>query len=335
MQIPIRNSGSLIILSLLLLIFITFGCSLPPQSRQLLRQPDNSKYRKSELTEVPFFAQDKYQCGPAALSTMLADNGIAVKPEQLANKVYLPNRKGSIQIEMIAASRSFGMLTYQIKPNLDALINQIQSGYPVLVLQNLALSWHPQWHYAVVVGYDLDKEVFILRSGTQKRKLTAIGTFERTWARSDYWGIVIIPPDKIPADVEYLKYLNTIQQFEATGQFKMATEAYYQAHLLWPQEELPLMGLGNSSYSLGDYTRSAKAFKKATLINPNSGQAWNNLAYALKALNCLNEAITSIKKALSISANNKTFQNSYQEILKFEKDEEKRNTLCRITEKPI
>ena len=36
-----------------------------------------------ELTEVPFYPQKEYQCGPAALATALAASGVEVTPDEL------------------------------------------------------------------------------------------------------------------------------------------------------------------------------------------------------------------------------------------------------------
>ena len=41
-----------------------------------------------ELRDTPFFPQEEYQCGPAALATVLAASGVAVSPDDLTGKVY-------------------------------------------------------------------------------------------------------------------------------------------------------------------------------------------------------------------------------------------------------
>ena len=53
-----------------------------------------------ELTTVPFFPQEEYQCGPAALATVLTWTGVNVTPAELAPQVYLPERQGSLQLEI-------------------------------------------------------------------------------------------------------------------------------------------------------------------------------------------------------------------------------------------
>ncbi|MDZ7767929.1 MAG: hypothetical protein U5K38_02050 [Woeseiaceae bacterium] len=43
-----------------------------------------------ELVDVPFFAQDEFQCGPAALATVLVHEGIEVTPQALKPQIYIP-----------------------------------------------------------------------------------------------------------------------------------------------------------------------------------------------------------------------------------------------------
>src|SRR5512139_1678185 len=123
--------------------------------------------RRVELAATPFLPQARYQCGPAALATVLAARGVTVSPEELVREVYLPARQG-------------GLLAVAVEPDLDAVLEEVAAGNPVLVLQNLGLDWLPRWHYAVVVGYDLDAQELLLRSGTEPRRVTQFAVFLNT-----------------------------------------------------------------------------------------------------------------------------------------------------------
>lgn len=129
-----------------------------------------------ELAAVPFFPQEAYQCGPAALAMALSSSGLPVKPEDLVDEVYTPSRKGSLQMAMIGTSRRHGRLAYEIAA-LDAIFAEIAAGHPVIILQNLGLSWYPVWHYAVVIGYDAVEGTFILRSGVTAPQIDALWCF--------------------------------------------------------------------------------------------------------------------------------------------------------------
>src|SRR5205823_8928965 len=127
------------------------GCAgLAPQTATLRETLAPALHERFELTQVPFFPQDEYQCGPAALATALASSGVKVTPEELVPQVYIPERKGSLQVEMLAAARRHGLISYQLAPRLEDLLRELNAGTPVIVLQNLGIG--ESWHYAVAIG---------------------------------------------------------------------------------------------------------------------------------------------------------------------------------------
>ena len=161
-------------------------------------------------------------------------HAIAISPQELVPQVYLPAREGSLQVEMTAAARQYGMLAYPLKPELADLLMEVAAGNPVLVLQNLSFNWLPQWHYAVVVGYDLVNSEVVLRSGTTRRWITSLAAFERTWSRANYWALVVLPPDQIPSTAVPLRYLNAALELEQTSKQEAAYRAYEAAARRWP-----------------------------------------------------------------------------------------------------
>ena len=136
--------------------------------------------RKIELSATPFYPREDDHCGPAALAMALGASGFAVRPEALAGQVFLPGRQGSLQIEMLAGARRAGALAVEIPGTPEALMRETAAGHPVVVLLNLGLSWAPSWHYAVVIGYDLDEAAFLLRAGPMHRQLLLFRTLDPT-----------------------------------------------------------------------------------------------------------------------------------------------------------
>ena len=264
----------------------------------------------TQLHNVPFYAQEKYQCGPAALAMMLGHVGTQTTPEALIRQVYLPARKGSLQIEILASVRSHHLVPYVIEPQLDQLLREIEAGNPVLVLQNLGLSWAPVWHYAVVIGYDLRSQQIILHSGLEQAKTTALKTFERTWARASHWGLVITPIDQIPASAEPHHYLKAIADLQPHDKNKH--RAYATAARHWPTEFLPQLSLGNSFYNRGELPAAERTYRAAISIDPTSAIALNNLAQTLADQNKLGEALSIIQQALTIGG---PFQQKIQNTL--------------------
>lgn len=301
-------------LCLLLCLILLSGCAATPQSRQIETDLPSALPSSVELTDTPFYPQTEYQCGPAALATLLELNGDKTTLEALSRQVYIPARKGSLQIEMTAAARRHAMLPYPLAPRLLDLFTEVAAGNPVLVMQNLGFDWYPKWHYAVVIGYDANRREVILRSGTTRRRLTPINVFERTWQRADFWALVILPAGEIPKSAQPLSYLKAAYAFEATAHPKLALKAYRAASKQWPNVADTWMMLGNMAFNMGDWPEAINAFSTAASLQPPLPSSWNNLAYALHAYGCITQAKTALQCGLRIAPANENLLNSWQEL---------------------
>jgi tetratricopeptide (TPR) repeat protein len=170
----------------------------------------------------------------------------------------------------------------------------------VIVLQNIGLSWIPVWHYAVVIGYDFQKNTVILRSGITERKEMSFYTFEKTWARSDFWGMIVLKPTQLPAIAREKDYLAAVFGLEKSRQFQAASEGYQTALTRWPQSLIAYMGLGNSVYALGDLQSAEDAFRTAVENHPRAAGAFNNLAQVLLEQGRKREALKAAQRAVAI-----------------------------------
>ncbi len=282
---------------ILTLNLIVAGCG-----GALLRHwPQSTKHAPTqyELDSVPFYPQEAYQCGPASLAMALQWSGILVDLETLISEVFTPSRKGSLQPALIAAARRHERLAYAIS-GPDAMLAEIAAGHPVIVLQNLGLSWYPIWHYAVVIGYNLDQGVVILHSGVTSQKHVALRVFSNTWARSDYWGLLVLPPSRMPVTATEYAYISAVLGLEKAGRRKAAVEGYKTALDRWPRSFPAHMGLGNSYYALGDLESAESSFREATRRFPTEGSAFNNLAQVLWEQRKEQEALEAASKAVAL-----------------------------------
>jgi tetratricopeptide (TPR) repeat protein len=266
-----------------------------------------------KLAGIPFFPQEAYQCGPAALATVLSASRIDVTPDALVPLVYVPEREGSFQVELMAAARSYGRLAYQIPPNLNALLAEVTAQHPVLVMQNLGLSWYPKWHYAVVKGFDIGRKQVILNSGLIEDYALALGTFERTWARSGHWAIVVMEPGSMPVSAEPLPYFNAVVALESGNHLALAADAYASGLQAWPTDRNLLMGYGNLTYARGDTQTAADMFREVTHHHPDYAPAFNNLAQILFEAGDREQALVYANKAVALGGD---FSELYQETLR-------------------
>lgn len=301
---------------LLLLAVLLTGCSHTPQTQQLISQ--SFKPKQVELETVPFFPQTQYQCGPAALATVMQYRGIAIEPEALTEQVYIPEKKGSLQIEMVAATRRQGLMPYPLAPQMEDLLTEVANGNPVLVMQNLGYNWKPFWHYAVVIGFDMETQELILRSGETKRWLTTLSTFERTWARTGQWALVIVKPDDIPATANLADWLQTAYDAEKTGQTLTAERAYRAAMAQWPSHKQAGIALANLYYHQQQFADADAVYATLTQAFTQQAALYNNRAYTLKAMGCHQTALASAACAKRLAPEDANIQSTFEDMLKLE-----------------
>lgn len=273
------------------------GCAaFIPQTVALRDAPPAGLAQKVELTDVPFFPQQEYQCGPAALATVLAHQNVAVTPEDLVAQVYVPERKGSLQVEMLAAARRRGMVAYPLAPRMEDLLREVAAGHPVIVLQDIGIWPFENWHYAVVVGYDLGEGEVVLRSGEVKRRVLPIAVHEYVWRKGAYWAMVALPPQQMPATATEAGWLTALAAFERVD--PRAARAGYGTFLArWPDNVDALIGLGNAHYAAGELKEAEAALRRAQQRLPDSVVVLNNLAQTLSDMGRDAEALPLAERA--------------------------------------
>jgi tetratricopeptide (TPR) repeat protein len=276
------------------------GCAgLFPQTAAMRDAPPEGLPQRVELKQVPFFPQDEYQCGPAALATALVASGVRTTPEALVPQVYLPERKGSLQVEMLAAARRHGRVSYQLAPRFEDLLRELAAGNPVVVL------WDQSpvggWHYAVAIGYDYEAGDLYLRSGENERQVVSFPLHEFMWMRSGYWAMVAMPPERIPATADEARWLSAIAATErASGGAAAARTAYEQFLQRWPRNASAAIGLANAHYALKELPAAERALRDAIEWDPTSVIALNNLAHTLSEQGRHEEALAVLDRASAL-----------------------------------
>ena len=284
------------------------GCALPgsadaPQFRDghLVRRPAGLPQRAA-VHGVAFYPDAGDACGPASLAELLRFSGVDTDPGRLSPQLLTPGLDGTLQPDMLGATRRAGRVAYVIDPDLGALMQDVAAGWPVLVLQRLGVTART-WHFAVVVGYDLDRDTITLRSSTARRLVLSIGTFDATWSGAGRWGFVALPPGVFAPGTTMLRYLEAVAPMEGVAP-QAARRAYQDALRRWPQAWVAMMGLGNLAYARHDYAQAARRFAQAARAHPGDGDPLNNLAQARLAAGQFAAARDAIERARGIGTPN-------------------------------
>ncbi|MGJ3259574.1 MAG: PA2778 family cysteine peptidase [Rhodospirillales bacterium] len=295
-------------------VLLLAGCAGTPETARLTQSPPPGVPQRAELEAVPFFAQEAYHCGPAALAAALNFSGLSVTPDGIADQVYTPGRTGTLQMEILTGSRRNGRIAVEVRTMRDGF-REVAAGHPVLILQNLGLEMAPQWHYALLVGFDLEAETAILRSGTTRRLEMPLQTLEHTWRRGDFWGVVVAAPEgPVPATASFADWLDGAVGLERAGDAAQAATAYATAAARWPGHAEPYIAIAGLYAAEGQLLDAAASLRKALdrADAETEPVVLNNLAYVLMQQEQWDEAEALAERAVAAGG---AFRDSARETL--------------------
>jgi hypothetical protein len=283
-----------------LAVLMTGCASLVPQTMALRNAWPQDVATRVDLDEVPFFPQQDYQCGPAALATAMVNAGAMVTPADLVSQVYLPARQGSLQVEMLAAPRTHNLVSYQLAPHFDDLLREVAAGNPVIVLQDTGYGPITNWHYAVVTGYNYAAGELYLRSGDTRRQRVPFTVFEYTWKKSNYWAMIVLPAGRIPATASETTYLPTLVAMARVGDAPSVITAYTGFLDRWPGNAGASIALANQYHVLNELKKAESVLRQAAASHPDSVVVLNNLAQTLSDQGRHAEAMVFINQAVKL-----------------------------------
>ena len=229
----------------------------------------------------------------------LSYSGVDTNLNDLRRRVHVPDRNGSLQLELVAATRQARRVAYVIEAHPANLYHQLADRRPVIVLQNLGTRWLPIWHYAVVVGYTSASDEFVMRSGNTDRRTMGRREFTRRWSASSYWGLVVLNPKEVPTSARPLSYLQAVSAHESLEQWDIAQSAYRAAIQRWPDDPYAHLAVGNVNLQLGSMREAINAFETALRLDSTNLPALNNLAFAYARNSDNTRALAMIERALA------------------------------------
>lgn len=297
-----RGSGTIPLTIAILVNLAISACAVPqaPQSGT----PGVRIAGTADVGGDWFISHDKTESGPAALAMALRNSGAEVTLRDIALEVRNSGGVGSFQEKVVGITSRYGRLAYPVH-GIDAVLQEIAAGRPVIASLNLGYPWRPSVHFAVLIGYDLEAETLIFNSGRTPRKVMPIDVFKKIWEQGEYWAVVVLRPGALPATPpEAEPYLDAVKGLEYAGHYKEARKAYEVAVRRWPQSLEAYMGLGNSLRALGHRQEAAEAYTEATIRHPAAAAAHDSLARVLIELGQLTRARWAAQTAVALNGAN-------------------------------
>ena len=177
-----------------------------------------------ELSGTFYRGQD-YQSGPQVLASLLSQRGIVITPGLLEKPLRLPGAEAQLQQNMQNLAREYGMIVYPLDSQLSALLTQVAAGHPVMVRFTEGSSFWSEPRYAILAGYDRQKQTVLLRAGMNRKELMGFDAFEAAFKNAGGWAVLIQKPEQIPANVDQQRWLNAASDLARAGQESAAARA--------------------------------------------------------------------------------------------------------------
>ena len=263
----------------------------------------SKKYQTSSQLSVPFIPPRADFCAATSIEMLSAywESRTAYVPrlsqKELDGRTLIPAKGGTLQVELVATARANGLLVYPLRPTIDALFSELEKQHPIIVLVNRGYAWYPLWHYAPVTGYDVEKRSIVTHFSDQPNETIPLATFAALWERSENWGVVLLPPDKLPASASPKTFLRAAYALEKTGMTDVAIIAYKSALLRWPKDINILFALANGYYHSQQIKNAEKTYRKLLSLKPGHPLAVNNLADLLCRTGRSKESLSVLGKA--------------------------------------
>lgn len=179
----LSNSAPYILIALLVLL--VWGCSPFKPLAEHVRQSEDTI-----LLEVPYIPQARdNDCGPAALSSVLAYYGNAVALEDITDEIYIPALGRTLLPDMENFARARDFETFSGRGTIESLKQAINSGKPVIVFMEASPGLISRPHYIVVTGYTLSG--FISHAGVMEDAFVDFEEFDQRWQAMNRLHLII------------------------------------------------------------------------------------------------------------------------------------------------
>jgi ABC-type bacteriocin/lantibiotic exporter with double-glycine peptidase domain len=183
-----------ILLGLVLLVTgIVTGCA----NKNFAALRPGLETRGRYIEGVPFYQQSEATCGPAALASILAFRGRPESLERITEKIYLPELRGTLPMDMEKYARDAGFKTTAAYGTFDELKAYIRREMPIICMLDLGFSVYHRPHYISVIGFDDVNAVVIGHDGKTPNSVIGYEKFNREWSRAGRWMLVIEPAEGV------------------------------------------------------------------------------------------------------------------------------------------
>lgn len=256
-------------------------------------------------------------CAASALQILLKANEIDTNLSQLADRTLIPQKAGSLQSEVMAAARQHALLASELPPSIEYMLLELQADNPVVMLIDTGRWYKPNWHYTVLLGYDLNKSSALLSDLGE----VPLKELENMSAKSGFWAFTATRPPRLPVTVKGEKLISAVERLRSAGFIMEAKRAYMSALAKTPNDTKLIFALSNVYMQEELYDQAKALYMQLLRIDADHVPTLNNLAFCYMKLGDTQRARRTINKAQKIGGFEELVKKTAQEIQSASKQE--------------
>ena len=232
------------------------------------------------LENVPPVAQNAYQCGPAALESVIRYWGGSADEDSIGKTLYKSRTRGVFNFSLAQYMKTIGFWSeiHQERGEAD-LKKWLRKGVPPIVMLDSGTLWVRTYHFVVLKGFDDGLRIFYANTGVLETQAIDYGEFERRWKKADTWSLIVSPPEKVDWELDETQSIEMALILEKKGNLDQAERWLESALSKNPKSLAAKFNLANI-YIKSNRSEQAKIIYQELLNqNPSRAEISNNLAW--------------------------------------------------------
>lgn len=264
------------------------------------RPPDRPDL--SYLESAPAIAQRAYQCGPAALASVMRHWGRPVDADAIGRALQQPGTRGVLNFTLAQYARAQGFWTEIRTATLEDVRSWVRRGVPPIVMLQVGPVWLPLYHFVVVTGFNDPEQIVYANVGESEPRAIRYPAFLTRWKRAGYWTVILAPPERVDWTLRGDQAADLALLAEHSGQFDTAIR-WYQAALQEDPTSAPIrFNLANSYLQTRQWDQAKVLYRALVAERPGWGPYSNNLAWLALQEGRPQEAARLLEAALAQGA---------------------------------
>ena len=249
-------------------------------------------------------AQTAYQCGPAALGSVLHYWGRNEDADTIGSALYRPGTLGVLNFTLATYAKDLGFWAEMPQADEPDLKEWIRRGIPPIVMLDTGALWARNYHFVVLRGFNDREQIYYANTGQPDTQAIPYAELRKRWGSPGKWCLIVCPARRVRWEGDAARDRELAFFLERSGDLALAGHWYRASLRKDPDNDIAKFDLGNIYLKTGRWNRAEKIYsellRKGSLSGrPGIGESvlYNNLAWVYLRQGLPSDAARTVEAA--------------------------------------